>query len=286
MEHTTGEHRFSRWSKPIAGALALAAVAGITCGLSRSQLGPVTATAQVEVRDPVLVESAVRPRQSQQARPVTTTKRSQDRPTPQADPLEVPLALQAAPDVTVTTETNLGPGKKVGSKTIRRFGDHVLIFMGEDHDEWSFVRNPVDPRRVSATRIDRKHRRLVQYSDSELRMGGLARGWADAAGMGVKPEWVEPGRASGRTSEWSGVEFREYVSEDGQITVWWSPELAVPLSIEDRGAQTRVDLRKLVHCVANSDEMSNPTNRFATYAIVDVADEREALHEHQHEGGH
>ncbi len=58
----------------------------------------------------------------------------------------------------------------------------VLISLGPVGPDWLFVRNPVDPRRVSATMIDHRARLLVEYDESELRNAGIARGWADVAG--------------------------------------------------------------------------------------------------------
>ena len=82
-------------------------------------------------------------------------------------------------------------------QTVTRTADRVHIVHGDAAPtaagggtggvEWLFERNPVDPRRASATYVSHAAKTIVTYSDSDLlTMLGIP-GWAHVLTMGMDP---------------------------------------------------------------------------------------------------
>ena len=97
-----------------------------------------------------------------------------------------PLTLH----VRVTTRASGRAGER--RQAVTRTTDRVHIVASDGAGaakavEWLFERNPVDPRRASATYVAHAAKTIVVYSDSDLQtMLGIA-GWVQVLMMGVEP---------------------------------------------------------------------------------------------------
>jgi len=204
---------------------------------------------------------------------------------------DVPALLANPPDLTAEVETRSGTGVQasVQRKKVARTAARVHITFGEGAIEWLFVRNPLDGRRVSASLIDHRRRAIIEYDESELRTGGLARGWADVVGFGVQPESFARMRPTGRSETLGGFSFVEnQLPEPGGDEVrevWWSREAAAPLRVSTLARHSEIVLQSLR---PNVDEsvLLDPRHRFPAYAVLDVADFREQHHEEAALGAH
>lgn len=210
--------------------------------------------------------------------PLIRPVRATDRPPPVAVP-EVPDDLARPPAITAELETRVerrGAAAVAQRRTVLRTADRVLIRFDEAAPDWLFVRNPVDPRRVSATMIDHQERLLVTYDESDLSAGGLGRGWADVASLGVEPEVLARARPTGRSRTAHGVRFDERRHEPSGSELWWSAETGLPLRVvfDERGARTEILLRRVSHG-ADAELLRDPRGRFPAYASIDVTDLRE-----------
>jgi hypothetical protein len=74
-------------------------------------------------------------------------------------------------------------------ETISRTVDRIHL-KGHDGREWLFERNPLDPRRVSATVIQHAAKTLVLYEETDLRIMLGIRGWADVLALGFDRQSV------------------------------------------------------------------------------------------------
>lgn len=194
---------------------------------------------------------------------------------------DVPAGLARPLAVTAELQTLRGTAIEQ-RKTVTRAADRVHVALSEQGMEWLFVRNPVDVRRVSASRVDHGRRTIVEYDESELRSTGLARGWADVVSLGVPPEALQALRPTGRKATLAGFEFSERLpAEDGEGDVrelWWSDEASAPLRV----AQARNGSYIVVTSLGASVDAAlllDPRRRFPAYVVMDIADFREAHHE-------
>lgn len=213
--------------------------------------------------------------------------RSSNRPRPAAPP-ELPPLLTQPPRLTVALEFRSNAlGSATGQvKTITRGADRVHVRWADANSEWLFVRNPRDPRRVSGTLVDHQRRAIVEYDESELRMGRVARGWADIAGFGVPPEIFAKWQATGRHDTFAGYEFKEMMiptqTRDGVQTILWSDAAVAPLCISMVGG-SEIVARSFAREVDEA-VLQRPERRFPSYRVFDVADYREQHHETAAEG--
>jgi hypothetical protein len=206
------------------------------------------------------------------------------RPPPIAVP-DVPHELATAPAVTADVETRVvGRRGRALRKTITRAADRVHVSIGPRGPEWLFVRNPVDPRRMTATLIDHDHEILIEYDESELRNSGVGRGWADVAGLGVQPEDLRALRATGRSRRIAGLRASERALPRGARgrvrQLWWSDQAAAPLlaSVEDGASRGELRVRRL-RLAADESLLQDPRVRYPSYRVMDVHDHREEHHE-------
>lgn len=197
-------------------------------------------------------------------------------PSPLTTPPDVPPALAAPAELTLTIERRAAndTGRPL-HETIARSADRVLVERMDEAVEWLFVRNPIDPRRVAARLIDHRQRVIVEYDESELRMSGIARGWADVAALGTRYDTLLELQPTGRTREASGLHFVELVARGSAAPgLWWSEEVAVALP----GGPGLIELRAVERSVDRA-RFAEPRQRFPGYASFDVADYRERHHE-------
>jgi hypothetical protein len=208
------------------------------------------------------------------------TRRSE---TPAAVPLpEVPAALIAPAEVTLELETTSTRGGRTVRRreSVARSAHRIHVRGVDDPIEWLFVQNPVDPRRVSGSLIDHAKHVVLEYDEAELRMGGIARGWADVATFGIGVERLARLVPTGRREQRWGFEFAELGVPAGSAPgahVWWSDTAALPLRVE--GSSSTLELRSLRPGV-EPERLLDPRQRYSTYDALDIADYREKHHEH------
>ena len=242
---------------------------------------------------PPLAASAVTPSAAPATEPAPAPPDDDDVPafelptrraeTPAAVPLpELPATLIAPADLTLELETtSTRRGRTLRRRESVARSAHRIHIRGIDDDvEWFFVQNPVDPRRVSGSRIDHAKHVVIDYDEAELRMGGIARGWADVASFGVGVERLARLAPTGRREQRWGFEFTELGVPAGSppgAHVWWSEAAALPLRVE--GSSSTLEVRSLRPGVA-PERLLDPRLRYPTYDSIDIADYREKHHDH------
>lgn len=122
--------------------------------------------------------------------------RKEGAPTPRALPTLPPGADRVSPLTLRVRVTTRASGRVTERRqTVTRTADRVHIVNGDAAAraagggaggvEWLFERNPVDPRRASATYVSHATKTIVIYSDSDLQtMLGIP-GWAHVLTMGA-----------------------------------------------------------------------------------------------------
>jgi len=185
-------------------------------------------------------------------------------PTPGADRVR-PLTL----DVRVTTRA--GGRTSTRAQIVTRTFDrvHVATTSGV---EWLFERNPVDPRRVSASAVHHADKAIVVYSESDLRMALGIPGWAHVLTMGVDAPAVSAA-ASGQVRALGGMPFFRATTADdgGRGRLWWNAEQLLPLEYAAADASTSL---AIVNLAAGADpaRLAAPETRFPGYRVVELAD--------------
>ncbi len=98
--------------------------------------------------------------------------------------LHLRITTRAAGRVSERSQTVTRTAKRVHVASV---ADGSPAHSADGGVEWLFERNPVDPRRASATYVAHATRTIVTYSDSDLQtMLGIS-GWAHILTMGVDP---------------------------------------------------------------------------------------------------
>jgi hypothetical protein len=118
--------------------------------------------------------------------------------TPPAPPPSLPADAHTITPTTFDIVVRRGPAttdRRAARHTISRTADRIHV-RGHDGREWLFERNPIDPRRVSATLVEHAAKVLVLYEETDLRMMLGIRGWADVLALGVDRQAfaIEPGK--------------------------------------------------------------------------------------------
>lgn len=207
---------------------------------------------------------------------------------------ELPEALRAPIDVTFELETRpaqASGGGRARREDVARTADRIHVRLTQQDVEWLFVRNPLDGRRVSATLVDHRQRLIIEYPESELRMTGIARGWADVASLGIGVQGLTQLAPTGRRESRFGFDFVELsagAAGTGPVRqVWWSDAAALALRVERGTPPLHVALLELRRGV-DRERFVEPRLRFSAYSSIDVSDYREKHHEsepgalHQH----
>lgn len=109
-------------------------------------------------------------------------------PTPAPTIPELPVNADSLPEITVKLSLTHGE-----HRIVSRTKDRVHLAMPDRNQEWLFIRNPVDGRRVSGILIDHSHKVRIDYPESDLRIEGVARGWADLIDIDQRHGEVTPG---------------------------------------------------------------------------------------------
>lgn len=196
-------------------------------------------------------------------------------------PPAVAGSLDRVPALTVWVEVRTGSGRsaQIERRTIARTSDRVQVDLGPGRPSWLFTRNPVDPRRVSAARVDHDQRTIVEYGESDLRAAGVGRSWADVVTLGVSPDALARLRPTGRTRRAHGLDLVEYRRPPGQPgpirEIWWSADAAIPARVVLDGAEPATLRLVRIERGAAADKLADPRVRFPDHVVVDVADGEE-----------
>jgi hypothetical protein len=192
-----------------------------------------------------------------------------------SEALRAPLELTVELTTTITTQ-----GRRTQLwQDVARGVDRVHVRAVDNGVEWLFLRNPVDPRRVSGRLVDHRRRAIVDYDESELRMSGIARGWVDVVALGVGPDALQGLTRSGRVERRFGFEFSEWRSAEGAPArnVLWSDEALLPWRISLEGDSSLVEVTSLRRGLERQ-RLIEPRERLPAYSVIDVADYREVHH--------
>ncbi len=184
----------------------------------------------------------------------------------------------------------------------RRIGDRVmhseLVFTRSTNrahvdfksreQEWLFMRNPVDDRRVSGMLIDHHGHVVLEYPQGDLVDAGVANGWAEVVSLGVPLDIFEKMVATGKSKTLDGIVFNQYLRKEHQPSktgtpeeIWWSREYYLPLKIIKTTQHGRWR-QELTHIRFDIDRnvFKAPLERYPRYAVSDNADWSGCDHNH------
>jgi hypothetical protein len=193
------------------------------------------------------------------------------------EPIALPAEHGAPIELTLTLRSFANGRQR--QQDVARGIDRVHIRAVGGSSEWLFVRNPLDPRRVSARRVEHLERVIIEYDESELALSGIARGWADVASLGVRLDGRERLSRTGRSERHSDFEFVEWRSSAEAVdeAVWWSDEAALPWLVSGGARGAVLQVSSLQRGVDRA-RLQEPLERFTGYRVMDVADYREKHH--------
>ena len=126
---------------------------------------------------------------AEQQRPAGTAFARPTRTTPPAAPEAppaVPIAMLTLTPMAFELKSSgpLGDSSDRAPLLVTRTSDRVHVRLSATR-EWLYVRNPLDPRRVSATLVDHTQRVIISYEESDLRNALGIRGWLDVITLDV-----------------------------------------------------------------------------------------------------
>lgn len=131
---------------------------------------------------------------------------------------ELPPDADSLPEITVRLE---GANKRIVSRSTHR----IHLAMPDRNQEWLFIRNPIDGRRVTGILIDHEHHVLIDYPETDLRVEGIARGWANLisldASMGEVTQGIDhkllldPAKRFPDYGDFDIADWREELHENG-----------------------------------------------------------------------
>lgn len=205
-------------------------------------------------------------------------------PHPAPPPAEIPALPENAaglPDLTLEfREIVAGDGtarRRESDRILTRSRNRVHLRFSGGRQEWLFLQNPVDPRRLSGLLINHAENVIVTYYESDLRMQGVARGWLDVLTLGLDARIIGELSPAAETTEFAGARFGKLVAkkprEDGLVEVWWSEELLLPMRVVRQTGQT-TQTYELTRLTRGADPvvLEDPLRRFPGYTTVDFAD--------------
>lgn len=173
------------------------------------------------------------------------------------------------------------------TRIVARTPNRMYVAFDGQGQEWLFLRNPLDGRRVTGHLIDHHQKAVLEFHESDLANARVVRGWADSVTLGLSLDHLENMRATGESQAHHGIAFERYVGKGSadertsQAEVWWSAEYALPWKIQRSTAQGEW-VQELIELRMNVDQtfLKDPTKRFPGYAAMDVVDWREEAHGH------
>ncbi len=213
------------------------------------------------------------------------------------------LGSRTLPDCSFTLRTTRldergRPTAEAIESRITRTRDRLHLLRGGERaastpegEEWMFERNPVAPDELGALRVDHGSRYLVEYTDGDLHMEGVADGWASLARGFVGVEELAGLRPSGTKRSAHGAEFERFLGErklEGSIAeVDWSDALGLPLRVV-RVSGNGTSVQELIGLQLGTQEMVlRPfASRWPDYRRKELSDWREDVHDHDHSQEH
>ena len=194
---------------------------------------------------------------------------------------DLPDAIDDIEPVTLTVATHIRHGDQLRTVTrkVTRTANCMHIENPAAEQQWLFMQNPVDRRRVFAQLVDSHERAILEYHESDLADAGLGHGWADIFGLGMPASLIADFQPTEQTTETFGIVFRRYVPNSAPDStdknqpreIWWSDKYYLPLRVVDRDGVLRQEITSI-------DESIDPTflgdarKRYIAYAVVDKAD--------------
>ena len=192
--------------------------------------------------------------------------------TPTAPPPLPPGADRVRPlTLEVRVTTRAGGRAHTRAQTVTRAFDRVHVATATGV-EWLFERNPVDPRRVSASAVQHAEKVIVVYSESDLRMALGIPGWTHVLTMGIDAPSVSA-TSSGPARTMAGMRFaRAEVAADGRRgRLWWNADQLLPLEYGAADGTTGLAVVKIA-AGADTARLAAPETRFPGYRVVELAD--------------
>lgn len=132
----------------------------------------------------------------------------------------LPANSETLPELTIVFQDPQG-----NQRVVSRSRSRVHLAMPERDQEWLFIRNPVDGRRVSGILIDHRHQVLLDYPETDLRVEGVAKGWAEVIAIderqgkarpGINPEMIrDPAKRFPNYGDFDIADWREELHENG-----------------------------------------------------------------------
>jgi hypothetical protein len=207
-----------------------------------------------------------------------------------SEPADVPEHFEALEPVlvkiTVRIESENAYVESV--RSVIRTRERVYVDYQGHGQEWLFLRNPLDARRVTGYLVDHQERAVLHFYQSDLANASIVRGWRDVITMGVSIDGL---RATGEIQRYHGITFERYISkgslneEEPQVEVWWSVEQALPWKISRTNAKGSW-VQEIVELGRSFDStlLEEPARRYPEYKALDVVDWREEHHDEIHGG--
>lgn len=173
------------------------------------------------------------------------------------------------------------------TRVIARTPNRMYVAFEGQGQEWLFLRNPLDGRRVTGQLVDHHQKAILKFHESDLANAHVVRGWADVVTLGISLDHLGKMSATGENQAHHGIAFERYVGKEPadertwQVEVWWSAEYALPWKIR-RGTAQGEWVQELLELRMNVDQafLKDPTKEFPEYAAMDVVDWREESHGH------
>lgn len=196
------------------------------------------------------------------------------------------------PDVPVAME-RIRP-LRVAARIDRRIGDRVLhsefiftrstnhahVDFKNQEQEWLFLRNPVDNRRVSGVLIDHHGHAVLEYPQGDLLDAGVANGWAEVMSLGLPLDIFTKMVATGKSKTLNGIVFSQYLRKEPQSSntgipeeIWWSRDYYLPLIIvrTSMHGSWRQELTQIWFDL-DWQVFKAPLKRYPHYTVSDNAD--------------
>ncbi|MBW2519789.1 MAG: hypothetical protein JRD88_05475 [Deltaproteobacteria bacterium] len=199
-------------------------------------------------------------------------------------PHEIPDIPDAIDDIepmtlTVASHTWHGDQLRTVTQQVTRTANRMHIENPAAEQQWLFMQNPVDRRRVFAQLVDSHEMAILEYHESDLADAGLGHGWADIFGLGVPASVIEDFRPTGESLEKYGIVFRKYVPKPSTVStrknlpqeIWWSESHYLPLRVVDRDGDLRQEITFMQGSV-DSTLLKDAGKRYASYVVVDKTD--------------
>jgi hypothetical protein len=205
---------------------------------------------------------------------------------PPQPPPALPAEAQVLSPVVLEVVIEGGSGEAPAERrqTVTRTADRVHV-AAPGGREWLYLRNPVDPRRVSGLLIDHPTRTIVAYEESDLRNALGIRGWLDVLTLGFDAGALQEMDAGADIRRAHGLVFTRYVARrpDADIReVWWSRSALLPLEVvKGEASGSRVVQISVERTRPGVDGrlLEAPAKRFPGYRQVDFPDWLEGLGE-------